>query len=215
MRYRLYRSSMIVNRSSLLIRRRGTALAELAMSIPLLATVIALIFFFGYAMKNQQHVIASSRYAAWRAVDKGSPPSGYELNAMFFQDRASTVTVTGGGGPRQTLYDLVDKAYWESASAGDLMGRSLSDWPAGKSANVRADFVTSLKYWQELIGPIGSLCVRDGEQWRREVSDQDILRASYLEPIRNQFLSELDEAIGRIPDRQLSNSLKALYQRRW
>ncbi len=49
-------------------RRHGTAVIESIFCVPLIAIILGLTFFFGWAMRNQQRVIISDRYAVWRLV---------------------------------------------------------------------------------------------------------------------------------------------------
>jgi hypothetical protein len=50
--------------------------------------------------------------------------------------------------------------------------------------------------------------MREGVTWQRG-------QVSYLEPIRDQFLTELDGVILSIPSKPLSDSLRSLYLQRW
>jgi len=49
-------------------KRRGAALLEFVMCIPLLALIIAATFFFGMVMRNEQQLCVTDRYHAWRTV---------------------------------------------------------------------------------------------------------------------------------------------------
>jgi len=179
------------------------------MAIPLLAMVIALTFFFGFAMTNQQHVKASARYIPWRAVEDGSGVSADELNTMFFHERAESIGAVGGIGPDETLREIVDRASWESAPAGDLLDLCITEhWPHGRSASVSAEFPSSVAAWRRFTGAIRHGHVRDGVEWRRG-------QVSYLEPIRDQFLMNLDATILGIDDAPLRESLRRLYLQRW
>ncbi len=197
-------------------RRRGAALVEFAMAIPLLATVIALTFFFGYAMTNQQHVIASARHVAWDKVKGGATPSSQELNTAFFDGKAGQSSVTLGTGPRDTLDALVRRAERRSLPAGELIAQCIGQpWPGGQSARVSADFPSSVPAWRKFTGAIQSRHVREGVEWRRTPPGGGGQRASYLVPIRDQFLSELDQVVWGIADAPLRDSLRRLYLQRW
>ena len=189
--------------------RRGAALIELVLAIPLLATVIALTFFFGFATTNQQHVIACDRYVVWNAVEGGASATAAELNTMFFREQASGIGVEAGAGADNTLEDLLGRAYWESDQAGELLDRCLSDgWPRGRSAELAAEFPSDVPAWQQFTGAIHRYHAREGVEWTRG-------EVSYLEPIRDQFLSDLDAMIVAIPDQPLRESLRRLYLQRW
>jgi len=179
------------------------------MAIPLLAMVIALTFFVGFAMTNQQRVKASARYLPWRYVQAGEGLSADELNAMFFNERAENIGVVHGSGPDETLREIVARANWESASAGDLIDLCVSNyWPQGSSASISAEFVSSVEAWRRFTGAIRGGHARDGVEWRRG-------QVSYLQPIRDQFLMNLDAVVLGIDDAPLRESLRQLYLQRW
>ncbi|MHC4983662.1 MAG: TadE family protein, partial [Planctomycetota bacterium] len=67
---------------------------EFVLCIPLLAFVIMVIFFFGWAMSNQQQVKISGRYAAWGEVRGKGLASPQRLNSMFFSKEAGSVSVS-------------------------------------------------------------------------------------------------------------------------
>ena len=73
-----------------MVRCRGTAMLEFIMCIPLMAILIAAIFFFGWVMRNQQRVRIATRYASWKHVYDTSP-STQQLNEKFFDDRGYDV----------------------------------------------------------------------------------------------------------------------------
>ena len=64
-------------------RRRGTAMIEFVLCIPLLALVIAAVFFFGMVMRNQQRLRAADRYVVWRTVHNGQANADASDQAYF------------------------------------------------------------------------------------------------------------------------------------
>lgn len=188
--------------------RRGSALIEMVMVVPLLATIIGLTFFFGWAMANQQHVRVSSRYAAWRQVRAGESVSGDELNEIFFGDRADGVDISAGDGPDDTLKKLADAAGKYELGYPLVEDAVLNRWPKGRSDLVKADFPSDVALWQRFRGPIEGSHAREGVEWRRG-------EVSYLDVIRDLFLYDLDRAVSGVPDGTLRGSLRGLYLRRW
>ena len=190
-------------------RRRGTALVEFAVVIPLMALIISLTFFVGWARTNQQHVWAATRYATWQPLRTGQSVQTDDLNVWFFADRGEDVSLAGDHGPDQTREDLV-------ATAGDVSERAyllaeatvLDRWPRSYRARVGAAFPTHLALWQRFQGSIGGSCHREGLEWRRG-------QVSYLEAIRDQFLLDLHAAVLGIPDPLLRDDLQRLYLQRW
>ncbi len=183
---------------------------EFALAIPLLATVIVLTFFFGFAMVNQQQVKASSRYLAWRAIGRDYRLSGGELSGRFFKGRDVSITVSDDRGPQETLEDLVDKATRKYQPAGALIERCMDmepPWPRGRRVGISAEFSSSVAAWKRFTGAIRSHHAREGVQWRRG-------EVSYLEPIRQEFLQSLDKVVSEI-EPPLRASLEQLYVQKW
>ncbi len=187
-------------------------LIELTLAIPILAGVIALTFFFGFAMVNQQHVIVAARYSAWSEVagaDSARMDELDERNVMFFNLQAGSTDFDSENRRHDTLDDLVDEASMESADAGELIARCVPGaWPRGRWTNVSAEFPTDVAAFAAISGAIERSHFRDGLQWRRG-------EVSYLSTIRDTFLPGLDAEIDQIPDADLRDRLGRLYLQRW
>ena len=190
-------------------RRRGAVLVEFALIIPMLAGIIALTFFFGRAMMNQQHVRISSRYTTWRQVRAGQAVGAEDLNTQFFNEGGADIEIHRGVGPDDTLDDLVTRAgdtnEWAHALAENTV---TGGWPRGATARVAAAFPSDVALWRQFQGQMHGRHGRDGVEWRRG-------EVSYLQAIRDQFLQELDQTVSGIPDQTLQGNLRALYLQRW
>ena len=193
-------------------RRRGTAIIEFAMSIPLMATVLAAIFFFGWGMQSQQRVKIAGRYASWRRVKTGQwTPANESLDSILFDGRTSDHSIDGGNGPSESLTLVVSAAGDVSPDAGDLAQRTISDrWPRGQRAHVSAEFTPKLDSFRRLTGAIHDTHVRDGRVWRRH-------QASNLTAVRDQFLLEFDELMDSCPSPgdSLAGEIQRLYLGGW
>ena len=244
-------------------RRRGTALLEFVMSLPILLLVIAGIFFFGQVMRNQQRLRVSDRYVSWRhlhnnqagtdmqdqVVDDGLnepsdeakaeredfeaeysavnvvEPTDDRINELLLEWRADKGSLGYGGWANETRDEVIVAAGEESGQdAGDLADKSLSDFPEGSQGRVSAQFPQE----QEALGRIQGMVSsghrssgskegsdffrpghhREGRQWRR-------WEASYLESIRELFLSDFDDANKSIPHGTLRKNIEDMYLRRW
>ncbi len=189
--------------------RRGTALLEFVMAIPFLALLLGLTFFFGWSMKNQQHVKIADRYLAWRHV-RTKEWKADRLNHRFFGETAERVSASRGHGPDDTLEDLVAEADHVSGRAGEMAGRLIPRRVhRGRSVRVGAVFPSDVGVWNrmDLTGPITSHHVRDGVQWRC------IENVFNNEVVNDQFLSEFD---GSLPgDNKLAKVLRILYRYKW
>ena len=187
-------------------RRKGSALIEMVMVIPLLATIIGLTFFFGWTMTNQQNVRISSRYTAWRRVRTTEDASGAKLNDLFFDDRADNIDIDrarGGGDTNATLSDLVDAQTDPSAQqlADDIIWSRCS---RGRSAEVAAAFPSDVGMYQRFSGQIRGYHARDGRQWRR------IDPVNSHREVTEVFLSSLDD---RLTDLEASTGLATMMRK--
>ena len=196
--------------------RRGTVLVEFVMCIPFLALIIAAVFFFGWSMMNQQHVWVSDRYAVWRnqygwqayRSEDGNYLHPHEiLNLLFFRQESTSVGIGGYGGVHpETIPAMVAAAGQHGRDAENLAYQSVEQrFPHGRVANVSAAFKPTMGAWRHLSGPIQSRHFREGVEWRRG-------QVSYLEVIRDLFMSELDEAAESC---RLRDEIRALYLKRW
>lgn len=190
-------------------RRRGSSLLEFVMVIPLLGTILSLTYFFGGAMTNQQHVKICDRYLCWKHVrDNPDVPVPPGLNALVFDNEAGSISTPAGAGPTDTLNDLYDEVDDYSQRSRQLAEDAVEDWPHSRSQRVAATFPTDMKLWKQFTGAIQNHHSREGVEWRRG-------QVSYLEAIRDQFLSSLDSAVQGVPDSTLKNNVRAMYLKRW
>ena len=194
-------------------RRRGNVLMEFVLIIPLLATILGLTFFFGWAFTNQQHVKVSDRFQCWRRVRAGSKASVSQLNAWFFQNRANEDTFDqgGGSGPTETLRDLIDTVgNFSTRAEGLAEGVVWNRAERGRRAMVAAEFPSEVGIYQQFTGKIKHDHTRDGREWR--------WRQLRCEPvIRDEFLSELDSVLESIPSPgdSLGEMARKLYLSAW
>jgi len=201
------------NRLSADVSRRGASLIEFVLCIPLLAFVIGLTFFFGWAMSNQQGVKISGRYAVWREVRGGGAADPRDLNRKFYSQKAGGVSVDGRQATDETLRDLVDAAGDVSTEAKMLADHLVLDrFPRGVGAEVAAEFPTDVGLWNQLGGgAIRHRHMREGVEWRRG-------QASCEEVVRDDFLIQLDGALRRLsstPGAEFGQVLRNLYEYRW
>lgn len=191
-------------------------LIEFVMCIPLLAIIIAAIFFMGWAMMNQQHVRVSDRYATWRNLygwqsyrsEAGQPLTPPKiLNLLFFRDKATSVGIGGSGGvDPDSIPAMVAAAGAYGADPGNLADGSVQKrFPHGRGASISASFKPTIGAWKSLSGAIVSRHYREGVEWRRG-------QVSYLEIIRDLFMADLDQAAQGC---QLRDEIRALYLKRW
>jgi hypothetical protein len=214
------------------VRRRGSVLIEFVMVIPLLATILGLTFFFGWAMVNQQHVKVADRFQTWRKVREGSRVGGATLNERLFmghldEDAYDEDARRGNGhfdGTQteetfETFSDLTDKAQEQSEDAGTLAGGLLGtldeigEAERGRATTIRGEFPSDIGIFQSVEdyqGAIKHTHIRDGKEWRwRQLRCEEVLK--------DEFLSELDDTIKYVasPGDDLAEIARDLYRKEW
>lgn len=216
--------------------RRGTAVIETVMVIPFLALIIALIFFFGYAMTNQQHLRMADRYAVWRGY-RGGGTNGTSINQQFLQNKGANVSVSYSSGKldEPTIDELVRAAGDVSRSAEGLMtlmalGNSTGNvqanaFPRDSQVAVSSQFPSNVALWNRIMsntpgdptdpsaggagGNVGSIFSQvslEGGEWRHNATP------SQCPAILQEFLLNLDSAM---PSNPVGSRLKLLYNSSW
>ncbi|MDY7009478.1 MAG: TadE family protein [Planctomycetota bacterium] len=194
--------------------RRGTAISEFVLAIPLLAIVLGLTFFFGWVMMHKHQVLVANRYSAWQRVDTGAWPGEDRLNSVAFTNRASDVVLSSEAPVGETADELISRAGNMSPRT-ELLAEELitEQYPPGWRAHVSADFNPRQALWQNVMGGMYDIHHRHGREgvtWRRdEVSCWSVLR--------NQYYSELDDSLGRVssPADEMAQMIRELYLTGW
>jgi hypothetical protein len=192
-------------------RRRGAALIEFVFSLPLYVLVLALTFFFGYAMMNQQRVRTADRYAVWRDVHRAGSSDANAIEPRFFGEQAGDVNVHGRSGPHETRRDLSDVASSYSVEAGEFSEEMIVHrFPHGKWKRVSATFPTEVPLWRMFTGAIRNHHTRDGVEWR-------LRQASVSSTIRDSYLLELMDSLENInaPGDSLAHEIQSIIRHGW
>lgn len=213
--------------------RRGTAMVEAAMAMPILGGILVLTMFFGWAVMNAQAVKTAARYTAWRHVygrshpedgypandpNAGYDPNQFELSEMFFRDEARSHGVGGHGGWIDEFEALVSAAGGYSDTARTFSDRLILH-PSGSPyywhfhhayhAHVWAEFENDVEAFQKWQGSIHARHMRDGREWRRN-------QAHSRHVTREMFLGDLDAMLGNIAgDQGLAERTRGLYRHGW
>ena len=191
--------------------RRGTAMVEFVLVLPLLLTVLAATFFFGWAMMHKHQVSVADRYAAWRRVETGSWPSEDRINEVCFADRAKDVDLVSEAAVGQTARDLVDVAGQQGGPV-KLLAEELvvERYPGGKQARVSATFRHAMALWAKSAGTITHHHGREGVTWRRD-------EVSCWTTLRDQYYSGLDGELLKVPApaNGMASMVRGLYLARW
>ncbi len=187
-------------------------MVEFVLVLPLLAVILGLTFFFGWATMHKHQVVVADRYAAWRRIETGSWPAEAELNDIAFMGKAADVNLAGSqDGLKETAQDLQGAAGRQHERAGDLAEELVVQrFPAGQEAHVSARFDPQQALWAKFTGYIHHAHGREGVSWRRDhVNCWDVLR--------DQFYPEFDEELGRLPPPAsgMAGTIRHLYLANW
>lgn len=208
-------------------KNKGAALLELVMAMAFFAFLFVAIFFFGWAMVNQQHVKEAARYVSWRWVaDHENDPNNVSpwndpnqpgLNEMFFRSESAGFSVNYFDGDDIEFDELVQAAESRSNYAGSFSNALLLDPPVGYNhfahavgAEVGSSFNSDIDYFKQFSGDIVSHHIRDGVEWRWHQAD-------IRHVTRIQFLQSLDDQLKSIPGpgAAMGEMIRGLYLRGW
>jgi hypothetical protein len=193
------------------IRNSGTALIEFVMTIPFLAVVISLTFFFGWSLKNQQEVKVSDRYLAWSDTTRGGAPSATDINVAFFETKAVNVRTDYNNSPSastDTLNDMVSKAGQVARPVAQYMA---DNSPHACSVSVGADFPPPTSTpWKQFTGQMTGDYAREGVEWRHtQASCEPAIINQYLDPMDRMFVNMQG------PASSLAGIFRGLYNSSW
>ena len=193
--------------------RKGTALLEFVMSLPLLAMVIVGTFFFGWAMRNHQRVRIASRHVTWSHVyESARTPNSADVNDLFFDMRGEGTYIEGEGFAGNALEDYVQAVRNRDEDAGRVVEEMINeaDPPEARREMVESNFVTSNDLWQRLAdGEIRMEHHRAGRTWRRP-------EWSPLSTVTTETLLEECDAMSDAPqDSKVESALRLLYEGGW
>ncbi|MFW5839909.1 MAG: TadE/TadG family type IV pilus assembly protein [Planctomycetota bacterium] len=185
-------------------------MVEFCLAIPLLAAVIVVTWFFGWAMKNQQKVRTAARHAAWSHQPVDGSISTY-YNDRFFNNSAVGIGIHGGGGPDDVHDAFTDEVGAYTGPGYDLMAELNARYtPRGWRRFVSATFPTDVGYWQRFQGAIHANHARDGRSWTRgQLGYSRLLREHYLDELEESMISVPAEGTG------LADMIRRLYHGGW
>ncbi len=190
---------------------------EFALVIPLIAFVIAAVFFFAWGLRNRMGMEMSDRYLTWWIVRGANFPVrlGPTPHDIIMRGLLMDRTVKDMYGnwydeyedTKQTLRDLSKQTNDYSPEAGAVAQELLLDsWPLGNGVLLTATFPTPAGVWEKLSGEYQSRYIRDGVEWRCG-------QASNEKELTSEFQRELDETMKSAG--QLGAMLRPLYRDPW
>ncbi len=153
-------------------------------------------------------------------------PNAQQMNEEFYEVRATETSIrwahSSHTGPTEPYDELIAAAEERGEDPGVLASDAMGGWSHVSDARVSATFPREMEWAETLERTITHdphsetgmqdharrRHIRSSVQWRRGQN-------SYLEPIRKNFLDELDQVIQAIGNTQLRNNLRDLYLNRW
>jgi len=219
-------------------------MVEFVLCVPLLAMLIAGMFFFGWALRNQQKTKLAARYTAWRDVHNAGAradassqayllygdPDEEDQREDFLEDYAGD-NVTTPTAELLVRYFLGRKSQNVgldiSPSLTDAQGL-LAQEPGSEDANALAEQTAAGEFPSQLAGDVSAEFQADMKIWQRFASSGG-LRAKHFrddvtwrrwqvttrDAIQDLFLADLDQAVQTLPEEELRKSIENLYLRDW
>lgn len=193
------------------LHRPGTAMTEFVLTLPFLAVIAGLIFFFGWALMHKHQVLVADRYSAWQKIETGSWPGDKKLNDIVFDKRATNVSLTSRACIRDTAEDLAVEAGAYGPRTEELANKLvLNRFPRGRQVRISASFDRNQALWERFTGPITHRHGREGVTWRRD-------EVRCWTALRDLYYSGLDDSLQRIPPpaHKMAKMIRRLYLASW
>lgn len=149
--------------------RGGAVIMEMVLVLPLLAVVLALMFYLGRGMVRVQRTAMAARSAAWSQVGRGPGPGteADQLNQMFFAGNAESVEVSQDGYfPTDAESQLAQFADLYSGETGALVRSTLERMPNGCRVQLTVTHSEAAAVWQRFDGPSRHRHTRIEHEWR-------------------------------------------------
>ncbi len=153
-------------------RRRGSAMSEMVLALPLILLVLSLLFYLGRGVVRVQRAQVMDRYESWRIIASSPGPqhdnstNNAHMNQLFFGDRAAAIDYQGRWGfPIQATEQWIEIAGQYSNGAADLAEQQVSRGSSGVSVVFTTEHSTSNRLWSRFEGPIRHRHTRFGNDW--------------------------------------------------
>lgn len=189
-------------------RRRGTAMMEFLLVLPVLAFILALLLFLGWSQMRQQHVVAAARYALWRQMEGGAADAA-TVNQRLLGGAAKNVNLTGGTFPADAI------RLWIDAAAQNQVG-PLADtlflhrWPSGEQVRLNVLYDPPTNVGRQFGNDFTIRFARDGPSWSRT-------QARPWAVLMEQYYQDLDDQLAVSPAeaQPMASVFRSLYGASW
>ena len=150
--------------------KRGAAMSEMVLVLPVLVTILVLLFFLGQGLARVERATILARYEAWRSAARAPGPrpdtttDHAELNEVFLGNAARRIRHGRGGGfPPRAVNELARRGPSRAAALTRELARRRE---AGRRATVRVRFEPLMPVTAGLEREIRREHVRIGHDWR-------------------------------------------------
>ncbi|MCG3180090.1 MAG: hypothetical protein BIFFINMI_02444 [Phycisphaerae bacterium] len=201
------------------VGRRGTALIEFTLLLPVLMIILLMMVYFGHSMVRKQNVIVTDRHLTWRYANQlGDPVNSAgqdDLKLNLFDRDVAEVTHDGGhGSPSAASATLVSETNRISSDAGGFADTVINHrFPRSQWLTVWASFLPQtlpMDQFQQAGQEIGDTHVREGLPWRYQNPNANI-----WEPIRDRWIQSFDTQMTGVGGSGLVGTVRNLYLRHW
>ena len=206
-------------------RHSGVAMIEFALVLPLLVTLMALIFFFGKGMLGKQYVLMADRQLAWRQAKEQADETANPGQILQNYFANQPFSFTGGGG-----WEASRQAETELLANLPLAGNALTyasdvvnnpDTTSGASSYLNVNYQVDATLpgadqpantvLSQFGSDIANHYYRSGGPWKYP----DV---KVWNPLWNCFVNSFDANLssqGVGGDQTLVNIIRQLYERPW
>jgi hypothetical protein len=206
-------------------RRRGTAMMEMVLALPLILLILALLLFFGKGIMRVQHSQVADRYEAWRLAEEAPGPTadGMQIGQTFLKGAETITSDTNGFFPPDAGDNLILAGGRISTDTQSLTAQALTDFPNGRQARFNTTYANTVPALQRFQGAITHQHTRIGNDWKfvngwREFNSEWIQKANgddpwMLQPVDEYFYTDLDARLTPLIEmpNALASGAAALY----
>lgn len=210
------------------VNRRGAAMTETVLVLPIVLVVLALLLMLGRSMARLHSVSIMDRHEAWRQVahapGPGTGAGQGQLNDAFLRGEAERIEAqVDGYFPETPRRWRVNAAEQYSGEAGALAEDAMARWPRGRRVRFATTFGSSMPLEGELglTGPMRHGHVRMENEWKfvngLRYDSADVRwvptgpRVSVMGVLGDRYLEALDQRL--TVGNEVAEVIRGLYAR--
>lgn len=185
-------------------------MTEFALALPLLAAVLAILWFVGWSHMRKQRVVVANRHIVWRQV-AGAGLNDHEVDEQLLNGVPISVDQERMYGYWVDLSDWVDAAAEVSDGAATLAEETVIErWPKDVVIRLQAQYEPPLAIGRDFGNDLSFRHGRSGVEWvRGQANQRGALRELYYE--------DLDAALRSVggAGQPMAERIRGLYLWSW